>query len=180
MPIPVSLDDAKHHLRHAGEDLDVERQAEIEGFIADAVEWVEGYTGHILVAREVTEQFDGFSRLQLKAWPVKPEATVTMVYEGMAGETTAISGARIFTVRRPAMIIAAAGTRWPSGVASTVSVALRAGYEPGDTVPGNIRRAMLILIAAYDGDREGGDLFVKAEETARSLCDRANLRLRRL
>ena len=73
----------------------------------------------------------------------------------------------------------AIGSRWPSVAAGTpVTVTYRAGYENGDEVPRNIRRAMLLLIGAYDEDHEGGDIFTKAEAAARRLC--GSLRARRL
>jgi hypothetical protein len=37
-------------------------------------------------------------------------------------------------------------------------------------VPGNFRRAMLVLIAAYDADREGGDILAKADVAATRMC----------
>jgi hypothetical protein len=58
-------------------------------------------------------------------------------------------------------------------VLSTVTI--RVGYESADEVPRDLRRAMLLLIAAYDADREGGDVFAKAEDAARRLCRRYRL-----
>lgn len=175
MPIPVTLIEAKDQLQIGLNDWD--RDAEIDGFIKDAAAWVEEYTGHILVARDVVERFESFERLRLKAWPIKPDAVVGIGYTPGAGAPTNLYGARIASSARPAVIIPAAGTRWPVG-ASGVTVLVRAGYEPDDTVPGNIRRAMLVLISGYDADREGGDIFAKAEASARSLCSR--LKVRRL
>ena len=62
----------------------------------------------------------------------------------------------------------------PTGTITTVTV--RAGYESPDDVPRDLRRAMLVLIGAYDADREGGDILAKAEASARRLCDRHRLR----
>lgn len=157
--------------------MDPSRDAEIADFIDDAAAWVEEYTGHILVARDVVEQFVSFERLRLKAWPIKHDAVVGIGYSPGAGAATNLYGARIASSSRPAVVLPAAGTRWPSG-ASGVTVLVRAGYEPDDEVPGNIRRAMLVLISGYDADREGGDVFAKAEASARSLCSR--LKARRL
>lgn len=181
MPIPVSLDDAKLHLRHAGEQLSAERQSEIQGFIDDAAAWAESYTGHILEAREVVEQVTGFNRLALRAWPIKPDAVAAVTYELSDGATIAVADVRVDTRVRPARLWLLSGSNWPvTGRCTNATITVRAGYEAGDQVPGNFRRTMLILIAAYDADREGGDLFAKAEATARALCDRANLRLRRV
>ena len=167
MPIPVTLFEAKEQLQIGQGDWDQDH--EIDGFIQDAAAWVEEYTGHILVARDVTEYFDGFGQLRLRAWPVKPGATVGIGYDPGTGAASNLYGARIASSKRPARVLPAAGTRWPA-TAGGVTVLVRAGYEDDDAVPRNFRRAMLILISAYDADREGGDLLEKAQATARRLC----------
>ena len=176
MAVPVSLEDAKRQLRQGGEALDAERLAEVTGFITDAAAWVEGYTGQLLVAADVEEQFRVPGRaLLLRSWPIKAAAVPAFASDG----PTTIAGARLDVTSRPARIVPARGTCWPLTSADQVlTVTIRAGYEPSDTVPGNIRRAMLVLISAYDQDREGGDVFQAAEATARRLC--TDLRLRRL
>jgi hypothetical protein len=181
MPIPVTLEDAQIALRQGGEELDPTRLAEVQGFITDAAAWVEDYTGHILVARNVTEQFRGFGSAKLRAWPVAPTSAPGVAYLGENGEPIAVVGARLDVSRRPARVLPPLGPFYSFRDARQLfTVTIRAGYEEGDAIPGAIRRAMLILIAAYDADHEGGDLFGKAEATARALCDRANLRLRRV
>lgn len=167
MAIPVTIEDARRQIRLAEDD--TSQDADLLQFIDDAAAWVENYTGHILVARDVVEQFDGFCRLRLRAWPIKPGASVGIGYQPASGMATNLYGARIVSSARPAVVLPAVGTSWPS-LTSGVTVLVRAGYEDGDAVPGNFRRAMLILISAYDSDREGGDVFQKAEAAARRLC----------
>lgn len=174
MAIPVTLDDAKWQLRLEADD--ASQDAEIESLIADAAAWVERYTGHILTARDVTEVFGGFGRLRLKAWPVKPGATVAVTYADASG-TTSVAGARLLAGSRPAALEPAFGTRWPTLPSGAhVAVTVRAGYEDGDPVPGNLRRAMLVLIGAAYADREGGEAYQAAEQTARALCGSYRMR----
>ena len=168
MAIPVSLADARRQLKM--EDNDASRDGELSTFIADAAAWIEQYTGHILVARDVIEQFTGFARLQLRAWPVKPGAAVVVAFTDAANANIVIAAPRLFVERRPARVLSALGTCWPPVAHGIVTVTVRAGYEAGDSVPGNLRRAMLVLISAYDADREGGEVFAAAEKTARLLC----------
>ncbi len=170
MAIPVTLEDARRQIRL--EEDDESRDTDLTVWIADAAAWIERYTGHILVAREVTETFAAFGRIRLRAWPVAPNAVVALDY-GLPGEVaTTIADARLFGHGRPATILRPAALAWwpilPRG--GVISVTFRAGYEETDPVPGNFRRAMLILIAAYNGDREGGELFAMAEATAKGLC----------
>lgn len=167
MAIPVTIEDARRQIQ-LGED-DDSQDADLLQFIDDAAAWVEDYTGHILVARDVVEKFESFDRLRLRAWPIKPDADVGIGYDPASGAAMNLYGARIVSSSRPAAILPAIGTRWP-GCARGVTVLVRAGYEPSDPVPGNFRRAMLILISAYDSDREGGAIFQPAEASARRLC----------
>lgn len=168
MAIPVTLVDARRQLRMEIDD--TSRDVELGQFIADAAGWVEKYTGHVLVARDVEEQFASFDRLQLRAWPVKPDSAIAVEFQDRAGAAIAIAGARVVVRRRPAFAMPAFGTGWPAVGAGVVTVTVHAGYEPTDVVPGNFRRAMLVLITAYDVDREGGEVFATAERTARLLC----------
>jgi uncharacterized phiE125 gp8 family phage protein len=168
MPIPVSLEDARRQVKL--EEDDTSQDLELRGFISDAAAWVERYTGHILVAREVTEQFRDFKAVQLRAWPIKPAAAVGVAYAGEDGEPVALLGARLDVSSRPAKV-SPPQAFWPfRDTRQLFTVTVRAGYEAEDAVPGNFRRAMLVLIGAYDADREGGDVLAKAEVAARSLC----------
>lgn len=174
MAIPVSLGDARRQLRMEVDD--DSRDDEIAGWIADAAGWVEDYTGHILEAREVTEQFRAPARtIGLRSWPIKFQTFATVTYAG----GTVVPDILVDVSARPARVAMPFGRCWPLTRSDQVlTVTVRAGYEAADAVPRNIRRAMLLLISAYDEDREGGDIFAKAEAAARRLC--GSLRARRL
>jgi uncharacterized phiE125 gp8 family phage protein len=169
MPIPVTFAEATRQLKVD----DPEQYREIHDFIADAAAWVERYTGHILVARDVTQEFSSFDLAPLHAWPIKPGAVATVTYRDGAGDAQPVTGMRLCAATRPAKVIPFPS---PGFGASTLPqytnmiVTVRAGYEDSDEVPGNFRRAMLVLIGAYDVDREGGEILQTAEATARRLC----------
>jgi uncharacterized phiE125 gp8 family phage protein len=170
MSLPVTLDEAKAQLRADGDEQD----AEILDFIRDAADWVEGFTGHILEAREVTEQFRGFGPVALRAWPIAPAAVPAGAYLNDAGAPVALVGAQLDLSRRPARVLPPAGTLfWPFCRADQLfTITIRAGYETPADVPRQLCRAMLVLISAYDADREGGSTFADAEKTAQRLCHR--------
>lgn len=169
MAIPVKLEDAKRQLRLEVDD--ASQDDEIRGFIADAAAWVEKYTGHILAARDVTEVFRGFRPVMFRAWPIAATALPGVAYTNGDGVAVAIPGARIDLSQGRARVAPGTGSFWPFIDSQQVfSVTIRAGYEDGDAVPGNLRRAMLVLIGGYDADREGGDILAKAEATASRLC----------
>lgn len=169
MAIPVSLDEAKRQLRLEVDD--ISQDAEILGFIADAAAWVENYTGHVFTAQTVTETFRGFKPVNLRAWPIKADAVPAVAYSDTAGTAIGVPGARLDLSRDRARVMPGTGSFWPFIDSQQVfTVTIDAGYAAGDHVPGNLKRAMLLLIAAYEVDREGGDILAKAEASARSLC----------
>jgi len=168
MTLPISLEQARAQLKAETDEQD----DEIRDFISDAAGWVERYTGHILEARTVEETFCGFRPVSIRAWPLLPATVPTITYTGPDGATVT-ENARLDVAARPGRVMPAVGAFWPfrdSGQRFTVSV--RAGYEDPADVPGNLRRAMLVLIGAYDADREGGKILADAEASARRLCQR--------
>lgn len=171
---PVTLEQAKAQLQLG--DADNSRDGEVLDFIADAAGWVEKFTGHILERRDITEQFRGFRPVRLRSWPIAADAVAGVAYIDASGAAVAIPLVRLDLSQRPARVGPAQGAFWPFADSEQFfSVTIAAGYENPDDVPRNIRRAMLLLISAYDADREGGDLFVKAEAAARKLCDQYRL-----
>jgi len=169
MVLPVSVEEARAQLRADSEDQD----EEINDFIRDAADWVEGYTGQILEARDVHEYFSGFRPVALRAWPIAPNAVPVVSYIGSDGQPVIVNGVRLTAINRPARVGSSLGPFWPFvDSKQTFKVTVRAGYESPNDVPRSLCRAMLVLIGAYDADREGGDILAKAEETARRLCRR--------
>jgi uncharacterized phiE125 gp8 family phage protein len=175
MAIPVTLEDARRQIRLS--DDDDSQDVDLRQFIADAAAWVEEYTGHILAVRDVTETFRGFGSVRLRAWPIAAAAIPGVAYLDASGAPVAIVGARLDVSCRPARVLPPAGPFYPFRDArQSFTVTIRAGYEDADVVPGNFRRAMLILISAYDSDREGGAVFQQAEASAQRLCGRLRAR----
>lgn len=175
MALPVSLAEAKRHLRVTSST----DEATIQDAITDASAWVERYTGHILEPRDVTEHFNGFQPVALRAWPIAADAAVGVAYIDPTGAPIGVTGASLSVARRPAMVSPGGGHFWPfrdSKQAFTVTVA--AGYPSPEDVPRPIRRAILLMITAFYEVRGGGEAFEQAEKAARSIC--GSLRLRRL
>ncbi|NVD43481.1 phage head-tail connector protein [Qipengyuania atrilutea] len=165
MALPVSLDDAKRQLKFT----DASQDELVADYILDAASWVEEYTGHLLEPREITERFASFTRLRLSGWPIVggPVAVKTLTSTG----ETVVDGAWLYAVSRPGSVLPASGTHWPRLLdGEMVEVSYTAGYADPADVPRNFRRAMLLLITAYETDREGGEVFQKAEATAKRLC----------
>jgi uncharacterized phiE125 gp8 family phage protein len=167
---PVTLAQAKLNAR-------VESTREddlIAGWIITGRRWVENYTGHVLVARDVEEQFTGFDRLQLRAWPIAADAVPFVTYADAAGEAINVSTVSLNLSRRPARIMPWIGARWPSVASSTVvSVTVRAGYASPAEVPAEFVSAILLIVKGmYDDRRLTPDIIA----AAKALCHEYRLR----
>lgn len=163
MAEPVTLAETKAHLRVIGADED----ALITALIIAAREWVENFTGLILVEREVTEAFDGFAHwMALNAWPIADDATVQLSYIDTDGETVDIADHRLVAVKQPARLMPAFDSYWPSTYSTpgAVTATFTAGYASADAVPQSLKQAMLLLIGHWFNQREAVAIGVTAQE----------------
>lgn len=176
---PVSLADAKAHLRvNSSADNSL-----IEEAIVSAREWVEGFTGMILVRRVVTERIGAFAdHTKLRAWPIADDQPLTISYSDTAGVNQAIADAQLSTAGRPARIYPAAASYWPPrhAIFGDIVVTFTAGFADPADVPMILKRAMLTMLTAFYEDREGGEMFAASEKAAMALCNRGNHRRRTL
>lgn len=173
---PITLEEARKHLRvdsDADGDLILDK-------IASAREWVEDHTGLILMRREVTETLRGFvDQTKLRAWPIDVSQPVTLTYRDSVGATQTIADAVLWGAARPAVVYPAPSLRWPlaSSIGGPVTATFTAGFAHADSIPQVLRQAMLVMLTAFYEDREGGELFQRAEESARGLCRRYKRRV---
>lgn len=166
---PLTLDDAKAHLRV----LDDSEDGLIGQKLEDAIEWVEGRTGHILRRRTIVEHFSSFDRLRLDAWPIVSIDEVEYVgADYLTGLLTADDLALQLRVR-PARVKLRRGVATPALDDGDDAITIRAtaGYEPG-AVPGRLRQAVLLILAGLYADRETGGMAGDVERAAASLCAR--------
>ncbi len=174
---PVTLAQAKQHLRITDDSQDMI----VAGYISAARDWVEKFTGVLLAEREVAEGLDGLlPGVALRAWPITRATPVRVSYRTAYGEDQLITDAVVASAVRPARLFPAARSHWPlvGGGGGAAYAIVTAGFPDPADVPSVLRQAMLILIGAYDADREGGDLLLKSEAAARRLC--SQYRMRRL
>jgi uncharacterized phiE125 gp8 family phage protein len=153
--LPVSLVDAKAHLRVIGAAEDVT----IEGLIATATEHLDGWSG-ILGRALVTQSwrqdfgsFDGKMRLALK-----PAASVTSItyFDGSnVQQTLPGSVYQLFTDARGPYVALQPDQSWPGahGRDDAVSVTYVAG-SPASEVPAPIRHAILLMVGHFYENRE--------------------------
>lgn len=149
MPEPITLEEAKNHCRVLSADDD----DLIASLIIAAREWVENYTGHILVLRDVTQRFSSFARPRLFAWPIADDATVTATYVDSDGATQPLTGARLIFGNGWAELATAFGSTWPTSY-GPATITVEAGYATADDVPQSMKQAILLLVGTYYAQRE--------------------------
>lgn len=161
---PVSLALAKQHLRISAADMFEDEL--IGGYIRAAREWVEQFTGHIMIRRPVTETFGGFGQLvTIAARPV--HSVVSVTYMDGNGVSQVYVDARLIGFAGRNIVLPALGATWPW--ATGAAVTLDAGYDQGDE-PAQAIDAILLLIAGRYADRETGGLADDVARAAMNCC----------
>ncbi len=162
---PVSLAEAKEQIR----DLSDFEDALIEQKIRSAREWVEEYTGLILVRRTVEDPYSAFGPyLSLYSRPVV-DGTVVVTYTDSAGLSASYANPVVRSSRLGVRIYPAASSWWPSlNSNGEVIVSYTAGFDEGK-VPEKAIEAILVLVAGMLSEREGA--YQVSVRTAESLCD---------
>lgn len=163
---PVSLATAKAQCRV----LDDSEDNLIAAYIVAAREWVENYTGHILVRREISQSFNGFSPyFELFHRPIVDVTGIA--YADTAGTDQVLDGFAQTTGRYPFRVYPDEQPSVRSN--SSVVVTYVAGYAEGEQ-PQSLIQAMLLLIGHWFANRQGvvvGDTATEVPLAVHSLCD---------
>lgn len=148
MAEPVTLEQAKAHCRVLHDDED----NLINALIIAAREWVEHFTGHILVKREIVQRLN-WSAPRLFAWPIADDAEPSVSYLDSDGAPQTLADARLIFGNSYAQIAPAFGANWPTAY-GPVTVTVEAGYGSPEDVPQSLKQAMLLLIGHYYVNRQ--------------------------
>lgn len=152
---PVSLDEAKLHLRMDGDDED----DFIAGLLAAAREYFEETTRRSLISQTW--------RLSLGEWPdeielPKPplQSVTSITYKDDSGAQTTLNSSvyLVDTDSEPGRIVLASGQSWPSGTlypVNPIQVTYVAGYgDEGAAVPERMKQAIKLLLGHWYENRE--------------------------
>lgn len=167
--LPVTLDEAKKHLREAtydadGEVLPSDDDPLIEGLLRAAVSYLDGWAGILgrcLVEQTWRQDFDRFD-CPMRVALVPVTEIVSITYRNGEGQVATIAASNY------AVVTDADGPRiyWdrafsaPSGLyeQGAVSVTYKAGYRDGEdgnsTVPAALKVAILLLVGTWFDNRE--------------------------
>lgn len=152
---PISLEEAKDHLRVTGTDDD----ARIEPKIVAIRQWTEEFLRRRLVTQTLDWRFDFFPADEFD-FPVGPIQSVTSIsYVDTAGATQVLSASlyQADLYAEPGRLAPAFAQVWPSTREQFNAVTVRcvAGYGDPPLVPRPIIAAMLMLLdASYDCEGE--------------------------
>lgn len=153
---PISLDEAKDHIRVIGEDEDLL----IQSLITAAREWCEGFQQRAYVAQTRRLTLDRWPRGRTIHLPRPPLQSVTsIVYTDREGAQYTIETESyiVDTDAEPGRIVLAYGASWPSVAlrpAAGVEITYVAGYGDASDVPQKVKQAMLLLVGHWYEHRE--------------------------
>lgn len=159
---PISLEEAKLHLREdeSGQD------TEITAIIKAARTYCEGFLSRAFVTQTWELALDSFpstyrggvdsNAIILPRAPL--QSVVSITYVDAAGSSQTLAGANysVDIRQQPGRVIPAYGLSWPTlrGDMNAVVVRFTAGYGNAAAVPENIKNAMRLLIGHWYENRE--------------------------
>ena len=151
---PLSLTDAKHHLRVDTTDDDTY----ISALIVAAREYAESFLGRKLMTGTLTQYFDSFSdAMELKRPPLASVTSITYVDADGETQTLADTVYDVDITVEPGLARLAYGQSWPTtrDVYNAVTITHVVGYSADATsVPDGIKTAVKMLVAHWYEHRE--------------------------
>ena len=155
---PVTLGEAKDHLRLTDIGGPHEHNSMIADLIIAATEDVEAHTGRALVQRSFEYRQNGFDNIQLPRNPVDSVTSVKYIDTDGAEQTLATSVYYTDLFHEPGLIKLAYNQSWPNyrNERGSVRVVFVAGYALGGSnsppddyrvnIPRSIKQAILMLV----------------------------------
>lgn len=149
---PVSLAEAKAHLREEGSESDLQ----IGVLIAAARSHIEEVTGVYFAEQTLELIFDAFpySELQLRGPVISVES---VKYDDVDGYEQTVDPANYWldATNSPGWIVPVADA-WPATITAVNSVRVRivVGYEDPTHIPASIKAAILLLVGHWYANRE--------------------------
>lgn len=164
----VTLADVKAHLRVTTTDEDTI----IGVYRSAAIAWVENYTGHLLSAAEVVDNYSAWGDyLTLRHQPIAASPAPVVEYHDTEGDFIEYAGV-VRDQTYPWTIVPPYGEEFPTlGDNGTISVTYTAGYASGE-VPDPLNQAVLLLAGHFFVNRSAvsTDKVEEVDLAVRSLC----------
>lgn len=184
---PMSLDDAKDHLRYE----DTEDDALIQDYLAAATEWAENYTRRKIATQTWDILLDDFPRgseqriilpfgkiQAVKSITYADTATTTVTLEGPTSDTPGTDFQESLGSDVAPILMPAYGSVWPSitKVLDAVKIRVVAGYgdigdSPYPPIPEEIVNAIRVRLTDYYERRASDDVRNVALERAEGVIE---------
>lgn len=152
--LPVSVSDAKEHLRVT----DDEEDAYIRALIMAARDYAETATRQQLVSRDYAETLDNFpATIELSRWPVSTVASIGYRDENGSSQVVASTAYQVDYTESPSRIVPSVNDSWPmtqTGRLNAVTIAYTAGPSTAGTFDFRARAGMLMLVGHWYRNRE--------------------------
>lgn len=151
---PISLQEAKDHLRVTGTDDD----ALIESKVTAVRMAVEDFLRRRLVTQTLDWRFDAFPDADCLETPVPIQSVTSIAYTDTAGDLQTWSTAlyEVDVYAEPGRIAPVYGETWPftQPMLNAIAIRIVAGYGTPPSVPRPIVEAMLLLLGSAYEHRE--------------------------
>lgn len=153
--LPISIEDAKLHLKQDDNDEDELIQQQIKA----AVQWLQDYTARQLINATFAETFDVFSDcMVLERSPLSSVSSITYIDENGDQQTASSSLYTVDTAKEPGEVRLAYDQSWPStrAIQDAVTVNYISGYgSASSNVPEELRTILMHKVAALNEYRFG-------------------------
>lgn len=164
---PVDLVEMKRHLRKT----DTDEDALIQVYISSARRWVENYTGHILVRREVSMTYRAWGDyLRIPKGPVVSISEI--LYTETGGSEVEYDAGVLWQHGNDRRIYPPYGSPFPTlGSNPLITATILAGYAAGNE-PEELRVAIMLLAASWYTNRSAisADEMYEIPLSVKSLC----------
>lgn len=167
MAEPITLDEAKLHLRVVGTDED----SYISALIVAARMAAEGRTQRTIVQADKVLKVQTFGDdITVPAMPVQSVGTITYTDTNGAAQTLPTTVYEVDSFVEPPVIRLKYGQVWPSAQPGSIRVPYTAGYPDAASVPQPLKQWMLLVIGTLFENREtvtisGRNVYAEIPET---------------
>ena len=158
---PVTIGDAKDHLRITGADED----SIINTWIKTAREWCEGYQNRAFITQTWEMTLDAFPAESIIKVPLPPLQSITSIKYYDISETENLmpeSDYMVDTHSQPGRVSLGSGKSWPSTTLRPINgviITFKAGYgDAANAVPEKVIQAVKILVGELYEHREITDI----------------------
>lgn len=165
--LPLTLAEAKAHLRETESDQDTQIEAFLKGAVSQ-LDGRDGVLGRALCTQTWDMLLDAFpagDAIEIPLPPLQSVTSVTYVDQDGATQTMPSADYIVDTASQPGVIVLAYGKSWPYARAQRNAVTIRfiAGYGAAAAVPPAIKDAIKLMVGDRHKDREGAGFNAAAD-----------------